>query len=114
MLKDEDLLTRIIDRLELPSGTTRRGFLRSALGITGFSALAWVGKSADTPFVILENAQGILVTDTTRCVGCRRCELACTEYNDGRSQPSIARVKIARNYNFGPEGAREGFSRADG
>ncbi len=114
MLKDEDLLGRIVDRLGLPAETSRRGFLRSALGITGFSALAWAGKSDDTPFVILENARGILVTDTTRCVGCRRCELACTEYNDGRAQPVLARIKVARNYNYGPAGQREGFGRSEG
>lgn len=64
--------------------------------------------------MILENAEGVLVTDTTRCVGCRRCELACTEYNDGRADPALARVKVARNYNYGPRGLRDGFSRAQG
>ncbi len=114
MPEQEDLLVRMADRLRLPADTSRRGFLRSTLGIAGFSALAWAGKSADTPFVILDNAKGILVTDTTLCVGCRRCELACTEYNDGRAQPVLARIKIARNYNYGPAGQRSGFGRSEG
>jgi len=114
MPKEDDLLTRLIDRLGLPAEATRRGFIRSTIGITGFSALAWAGKSAAAPFVILENARGILVTDTTRCVGCRRCELACTEYNDGRAQPALARIKVARNYSYGPRGPRTGFGRSEG
>jgi len=114
MLREGDLLSRIIDRLGLPAETSRRGFIRSTLGVAGFSALAWAGKDAAAPFIILEKAEGILVTDTTRCVGCRRCELACTEYNDGRAQPTLARIKVARNYNFGPGGQREGFGRSQG
>jgi Fe-S-cluster-containing dehydrogenase component len=115
MLNDKDLLKRIIDRLKLPAETSRRGFIRSTLGITGFSAaVTWAQKTAKTPLVILENSVGILVIDTTRCVGCRRCELACTEFHEGRAQPSLARIKVARNYNFGPRGQGAGFSRSQG
>ena len=115
MLNDDDLLTRIIDRLGLPAEATRRGFIRSSLGVAGFSAaIAWAQKSATAPFMILEKSEGLLVTDTTRCVGCRRCELACTEYNEGRAQPALARIKVGRNYNFGPRGLREGFGRSPG
>ncbi len=114
MLKNDESFTRSIDSLGLAVEITRRGFIRSTLGITGFSALGWAGKSADVPFVILEDAKGLLVTDTTRCVGCRRCELACTEYNDGRAQPVLARIKVARNYNYGPAGPRGGFGRSEG
>jgi Fe-S-cluster-containing dehydrogenase component len=115
MAKNQDFFCRIMDRLGLPAEASRRGFLLSALGVTGVTAaMAWSQKSAQTPFVILENAEGILVTDATRCVGCRRCELACTEYLDGRAQPALARIKLARNYNFGPRGQRQGFSRSAG
>jgi Fe-S-cluster-containing dehydrogenase component len=51
----------------------------------------------------------MILGDPTRCVGCRRCEIACTNFNDGRVQPSLARVKINRNYNFGPQGIQAGF-----
>jgi len=115
MLEDKDTLCRIMNRLGLPAESSRRGFILSTLGVTGITAaMAWAQKSATVPFVILENAEGILITDTTRCVGCRRCELACTEYNEGRSQPSLSRIKVARNYHFGPRGQREGFGRAAG
>ena len=115
MMKDEDLLTRMIQRLGLPSEMNRRGFVRATMGLVGFSAgIAYARKSSAPPFIILENAEGILVTDTSRCVGCRRCELACTEFNDGRAQPSLARIKVGRNYNFGPRGQREGLGRSQG
>jgi len=105
----------VISRLGLPAESSRRGFLLSTLGVTGVTAaLARAQKSASAPFVILENSMGILVADSTRCVGCRRCELACTEFNDGRSQPAIARIKVARNYNFGPRGQGAGLGRSPG
>jgi Fe-S-cluster-containing dehydrogenase component len=70
--------------------------------------------AAPKPIVIIENAEGLVVADSTRCVGCRRCELACTEFNFGRAQPSLARVKISRNYNFGPRGQQAGVYRGMG
>ncbi|MFC2004808.1 4Fe-4S dicluster domain-containing protein, partial [Chloroflexota bacterium] len=47
-------------------------------------------------------------------VGCRRCELACTEYNEGKSQPSLARVNVRRNWGFGPRGVQLGYWRGEG
>jgi Fe-S-cluster-containing dehydrogenase component len=114
MLNDKDFYARLLHTLGRTPETTRRGFIRSALGVSGFSALALAGKSTTEPFVILESAEGVLVTDTTRCVGCRRCELACTEYNDGRAQPAVARIKVARNYNYGVRGPKEGLGRSQG
>jgi len=101
---DHELAERLARHLGLEGKSTRRAFLRTAAGtwisLSGTAALARALGSM--PLVAVENAKGVLVSDATRCVGCRRCELACTEYHDGRSQPSIARVKVARNYNFGP------------
>lgn len=94
-----------------PAGATRREFLQYSVGGTAVlsSIAAWMGVPSAAQLVILENADGLLVTDTTRCVGCKRCELACTEYNEGRAQPSLARIKVSRNYNFGPRGQRAGM-----
>jgi Fe-S-cluster-containing dehydrogenase component len=115
MIYEKDFFCRIIERLGLPAEANRRGFLLSALAVTGVTAaLDRSPKSAKTPFVILENAAGILITDSTRCVGCRRCELACTEFLDGRAMPALARIKVARNYNFGPLGQRQGIGRSAG
>jgi Fe-S-cluster-containing dehydrogenase component len=96
--------------------TSRRGFLQCALGATvSLPALAvWHSMVPESGTIILENAKAMLATDSTRCVGCKLCELACTEFNEGRSQPSLARVKISRNYNFGPRGQKAGFNRGMG
>ena len=113
---DRELADRLARHLGIEGKSTRRAFLRTAAG-------TWVGLSAagalartlgSSPLVIIENANGVLVADATRCIGCCRCELACTEYHDGRSQPSIARIKVARNYNFGPRQQQAGTGRAMG
>ena len=44
-----------------------------ALSVTGGKAEAWQSRAPSDPF-------GCLV-DLTRCVGCRKCELACNEVN---------------------------------
>lgn len=115
-MNDQELFERLVNYLGLSAQTTRRGFLKATLGtVVGASALGLLARKAGTaPFVILENAQGVIVADTTRCSGCKRCELACTEYNDGKAQPSLARIKVSRNYNFGPRGQQDGFNRARG
>lgn len=38
------------------------------------------------------------------CVACHRCELACTEFNEGKADPRLARIKITRNVMFGHAG----------
>lgn len=92
------------------SALTRREFLVLAAGaVTSLAALdlcsVW---GADPPIVIIDNAKGLLLADPSRCVGCLRCELACTEFNDGRAQPSLARIKIDRNLAYGPDGLSGG------
>ena len=82
---------------------SRRGFV----GITGAAAVGAFTSSlfANVPFIsaltgampILSDANGVLIHDVTRCVGCRRCELACTEFNDGAASSYLARIKVARN-----------------
>jgi Fe-S-cluster-containing dehydrogenase component len=113
---DRELVDRLVRYLGLEGESTRRGFIRTTAGtlISLSAAGALARTSGPTRFVITENANGVLVSDATRCVGCRRCELACTEYHDGRSQPSIARIKVARNYNFGPRGQQAGMGRTMG
>ncbi|MFC1871668.1 4Fe-4S dicluster domain-containing protein [Chloroflexota bacterium] len=101
---------------------TRRDFIKIAgLGALGTAAFYFTGcspeKGVASPVerqVYAANAQGMVIGNPTRCVGCRRCELACTEFNEGKSQPSIARVNVRRNWGFGPQGPRVGFWRGDG
>ncbi|MBI5303316.1 MAG: 4Fe-4S dicluster domain-containing protein [Chloroflexi bacterium] len=60
------------------------------------------------------NSKGMVIGDPSRCTGCRRCEIACTSFNDGRNEPTLARVKVGRNLNFGPGGAQLGYRRGEG
>jgi Fe-S-cluster-containing dehydrogenase component len=104
--KKPELILRAADAAGLGAEISRRKFLiLSACAATGLAALnlctAW---GADPPLIIIDNAKGLILADPSRCVGCRRCELACTEFNDGRAQPSLARIKVDRNLNFGPGG----------
>ncbi|MGE5509579.1 MAG: 4Fe-4S dicluster domain-containing protein [Chitinophagales bacterium] len=113
---DEQLFQRLVHYLGLSTETTRRGFLKATVGTAvSMSVIGALARKAGTsPFVILENAKGIIVADPTRCTGCRRCELSCTEYNDGKAAPALARIKVSRNYNFGPRGQQAGFERSSG
>lgn len=60
------------------------------------------------------NAMMVVVHDPSRCVGCRRCEVACTLSHDNKIQPAISRVKVSRNFNFGPTGPKSGFQQNPG
>jgi Fe-S-cluster-containing dehydrogenase component len=120
----EILGTSMKDWLATP--TTRRKFLKIAgvgglgtiaLYLTGCNAAALGLKKQDSVVIRkinVDDALGMVIGVTNRCVGCRRCELACTEYNEGFSQPSLARVNIRRNWAYGPKGAQIGFSNAQG
>jgi len=102
--------------------STRREFLKVAgAGGAGIIGLTIIGnamktaEAADTKRVVwVPNPTMMIVGDPTRCVGCRRCEIACTEFNEGKTQPSLARVKINRNYLFGPQGTQVGFWNGEG
>jgi Fe-S-cluster-containing dehydrogenase component len=59
-------------------------------------------------------AKGLVIAIPARCTGCRRCELACVDYNEGKSQPSMSRIRIARNLNFGVTPTRANNSRGQG
>ena len=97
-------------------GSDRRRFLKVTFAsAVSVSALGALGRTlGGAPVVILEQSLGMLAVDSARCTGCARCELACTEFNDGRAQPSLARVKVSRNYGFGPKGQQAGFGRGPG
>jgi Fe-S-cluster-containing dehydrogenase component len=94
---------------------SRRGFIILTAGTLAGAAVLGLGEAlgasrrkAGPPLVILDNARGVLLADPTRCVGCQRCELACSEGNDGVAQPSLSRIKISRALNYGPEGPGQG------
>jgi Fe-S-cluster-containing dehydrogenase component len=103
-------LDEALRNLGLDQSFSRRKFLQvSGFSIAAFSVLSPLLARGDTPpLIFLEQAKGILIADATICVGCRRCELACTEFNDGKAQPSISRIKVDRNLAFGPKGVFAG------
>jgi Fe-S-cluster-containing dehydrogenase component len=105
-----EFLKEALHSLGMDQGLSRRQLLKlSGVSIIGISALAPLLARGDAkPLIILEQAKGIIIADPTKCVGCRRCELACTEFNDGKAQPSISRIKVDRNLNFGPKGVFAG------
>jgi Fe-S-cluster-containing dehydrogenase component len=106
------ILKKAMVSLSIDQDLSRRQFLKfSGVSIIGISALGPLLAGADTrPLIITEQAEGIVIADPTRCVGCRRCELACTEFNDGKAQPAISRIKVGRNLNFGPKSVYDGQS----
>jgi Fe-S-cluster-containing dehydrogenase component len=94
------------DQQQLNPLCSRRQVLKlGGVSIIGISALAAsYAEGAVKPLIIMEQATGLVTADPNRCVGCGRCELACTEFNDGKAAPSISRIKVDRNMNFGPGG----------
>jgi anaerobic carbon-monoxide dehydrogenase iron sulfur subunit len=43
----------------------------------------------------------VLVVDHEKCTGCRLCELVCSVFHNGSSNPSRARVKVVKWENVG-------------
>lgn len=92
----------------------RRDFM-GAMGVAGLGTVAFqFGCSSDpedvTPRqVYVANAKGMIVADSIYCVGCRRCETACTGHNLGRAQPYVSNVKVNRNHNWGTAGVAAGI-----
>ncbi|MBJ6725578.1 4Fe-4S dicluster domain-containing protein [Geomesophilobacter sediminis] len=100
---------------------SRRDFLIAtgafSLGVTAFCIMGGTSAAAGAAprKIYVANALGMVVGDPTLCTGCRRCEAACTGYHEGIARPSISRVKVARNVQFGVEGVRmNGYQTGNG
>ena len=117
-----ELIRTHISRRKFLIATGAAGVGVASLSIFGCGGGVGPAGTAAAPSrqVFVANALGMVVADSTRCVGCRRCEAACVGYNSGDStgtivQPSIAKVKVSRNLNFGVAGvSASGFQRGDG
>ena len=108
-----DILEPDFSSLSLNPLCSRRQVLKvGGISVIGLSVLGPVlAQGATKPLILMEQAQGLVVADPMKCVGCGRCELACTEFNDGKAAPAISRIKIGRNLAFGLKGVsawREG------
>jgi Fe-S-cluster-containing dehydrogenase component len=65
----------------------RRTFLKRAAGLGSLAILGNCAGASATPATVGADPLGVLV-DSTRCVGCRRCEKACNQINqDLRRRP---------------------------
>lgn len=103
---ENEMVEKACDSLYRGYLFSRREFLKiSGLSVVAVTALSpWLARGGTSPLIITEQAKGLVISEPSRCVGCRRCELACTEFNDGKAMPSMARIKVGRNMNFGPKG----------
>jgi len=61
---------------------SRRDFLKITGTAASTAALTAVGAEASAPHPKLDPDRFGVLTDTTLCIGCRRCEWACAEQND--------------------------------
>ena len=70
--------------------TSRRDFIRVLTGLGVTASLSSVGTArADSGMLPgFPNQFGVLV-DTTVCIGCRRCEWACKEWNKLPNQKTL-------------------------
>ena len=110
MAENENLLPGDGDiGTEIQEGNlSRRNFLMAAsfAGLGVFGGVRALGTLTGK-MPIIADSKGVLLHEPERCVGCRRCELACTEFNDGSASAYLARVKVARNAELRP-GRRRG------
>jgi ferredoxin len=101
--KTNEILERALKWVGIDHSYSRRQFLKlGGITLIGVSALG-ARTQKKMPLIIMDKAEELVIADPTKCLGCGRCELARTEFHDGKAKPSIARVKVARNLNFGPE-----------
>jgi Fe-S-cluster-containing hydrogenase component 2 len=112
-----DLIRTHISRRKFLVATGAAGVGVASLCIFGCGGSSSTAAAPRQVFVA--NSLGMVVAEPTLCVGCRRCEAACVGYNEGTGtstivQPSIAKVKVNRNINYGVAGATSGFTRGDG
>ncbi len=98
-------LNDILETLSLPKDFSRRGFLKAASAAAAVGLMSQARAATGVrPYIILETADGLIIGDPNLCVACHRCELACTEFNEGKADMRLARIKVTRNVMFGPDG----------
>ena len=111
LTEDSGIAGQVLDMIAAGLPLSRRSALKLC-GATIAGMASWtcfgVGTGMSAPLIITEQANGLVIADPTKCVACRRCELACSEYNDGKASPTLSRIKVWRNLNYGPSGLHTG------
>lgn len=114
----EHLLDNILEK-----ETTRRDFLKTAAKGTaalalGASLLSLVGCSSPMEqkgeLTGLPLPQGMLVVTPDLCIGCGRCELACSMATAQQVQPALSAVHSGSGLQFGQSGPRLNYRYGDG
>ncbi len=81
--------------------TSRRKFIAGAAVVgaiatmEGASALGYFNHQYEPAKPL--KSKGVIVTDMGACGGCRSCEAACTVFNNGECQPSLARIQVLKD-----------------
>lgn len=112
-LKDAAVLSGAVVGGGILSGPASEALAESGV-LTNAAPPVVVQAPGQAPTPYTANALMVVMHDPSRCIGCRRCEVACTLTHDNKIQPTLSRVKVSRNFNFGPEGPRSGFGESMG
>lgn len=116
------LAEHLLDRL-LEKETTRRDFLKTAAKGTaalamGASLLSLMGCSNEQEekgkLTGLPLPQGMLTANTALCIGCGRCEQACSLALSSEVRPAAAAIHVDSNLQFGQNGPRLNYRYGDG
>ena len=67
-------------------GISRRDFLKRIAAFAGATVMGTSANGLAAGEIVRPDGYGVLV-DTTSCIGCRRCEWACNEWNKNPNQP---------------------------
>lgn len=102
----------------IKSPIDRRKFLKisgagAALTAAGVG-LAGRRNTVSAQSAELESPEYMLVVDSTRCSGCRRCETMCSTFNRGNASPQSSGIKVARTQNYGQQSSTLGFWNGEG
>ncbi len=104
-VKEKESLNNCSELSLNPLCSRRQVLKLGGISIIGMTALgSSLAEGAVKPLIIMEQATGLVTSDPNKCVACGRCELACTEFNDGKAAPTISRIKVDRNMNYGSSG----------
>ena len=78
-------LKDLMSRVNLPQDITRRGFLQVATVTAAFAAMNQARAQTGAQPTSFWKHPSLIVGDPSLCVDCQRCEMACTEFNDGKN-----------------------------
>src|SRR5512143_3445970 len=67
---------------------------------TSFTLDTWVHPSACFEKGFVMNGK-VLLIDHEKCTGCRQCEMVCSVFHNGSSNPSRSRIKVVKWENVG-------------